>query len=221
MPTLDIIQALVVLLPGFVTTGVIRALFVGETENDFDKVVKSLIYALINYAIYAALLGIWFFFKFHSGGAVPISSNLQDLAPKSPLQLVWLVLISVAVGCIVARYKNNDGHGFLLRPLRITFRSARPSIWHDSFVEGTKYHVIVTLEDERRIIGWPVRYSDDVANPSVFLVDAAWLDEQGQETAVGNEGILILAPMKIASVEFLRSEEKTSPSNSQLKSDER
>lgn len=125
MPTLDIIQALVVLLPGFVTTGVIRALFVGETENDFDKVIRSLIYALINYSIYAALLGTWFFFKYNSGGAVPIYSSLQELAPKAPLQLVWLVLISIVVGCIVAFYKNNDGHGFLLRRMRITYRSAQ------------------------------------------------------------------------------------------------
>lgn len=150
---------------------------------------------------------------------MPIYENLQQLAPKAPLQLVWLVLISVGTGCLVALYKNNDGHRFLLRPMRITYRSARPNIWHDSLVEGTKYHVIVTLEDKRRIIGWPLRYSDAVENPSLFLTDAAWIDESGQEFPVGNEGVLILAPMKIASVEFLRSEKVDSPSQPQLKSE--
>ncbi len=65
MPTLEIIQALIVLLPGFVTTGIVRALFVGETESDFDKVVKSLIFSFLNYTIYAGVLWFWSLFSGH------------------------------------------------------------------------------------------------------------------------------------------------------------
>jgi hypothetical protein len=71
--TQDIIKGLMVLLPGFVTAGVIRALFVGETENDFDKVVRSLIYSFIDYTLYTLLVWI-----IHKSDASPPRSIMQN-----------------------------------------------------------------------------------------------------------------------------------------------
>ena len=134
-----------------------------------------------------------------------------------PLDVALLGLIALTLGCLVAAYKNNDGHA-LLRRLRVTYRSARSDIWHDCLVvESAQFHAIVTLEDGRRILGWIIRYSDNMESPSLFLRKAAWLVEEEGETKeipTGNEGILLLPPMKVASVEFLRAAEPESPEES-------
>lgn len=198
MPSPDIFKVLLVLLPGFVTTGVVRALTISREEGEFDKVVRALSYSFINYVILAVV---------RSSSA---TSYLDPAAtPLSrPIDIALLGLIALLMGCLVSAYKNNDWQR-ALRYLRLTYRSSRFDIWHDCLVvEGSKFHVVVTLEDGRRIMGWMLRYSDGMEKPVLFLKDATWLTESG-DIPTANEGILLLEPMKIASVEFSRTEEPT------------
>lgn len=190
------------MLPGFVTTGIIRALTVSSEDGEFDKVVRALSYSFLNYAIFASIRNSKPLLKYLDPETTPLTGS-SDVA--------LLGVIAVAMGCFVSAYKNNDWHR-VLRKIKLTNRSSRPNIWHDSLVEGSKFHVVVTLEDGRRILGWPVRYSDNIENPALYLKEAVWLSEENgvaKEVPTGNEGILLLAPMKIASVEFLRTEEPT------------
>lgn len=187
-----------ILLPGFVTTGVIRALTVTPESTEFDKVVRAFSYSFLNYMVFALIY-------------TASKSTLPFLDPSAPLSatidIVIIGAIALAMGCLVAAYQNNDGHA-LLRLLRLTYRSSRLDIWHDSLAVGSsKFHVTVTLEDGRRILGWVVHYSDTMEEPALFLRKAAWLvEEEGEikEIPAANEGILLLPTMKIASVEFLR-----------------
>ena len=198
MPSPDAFSVLLVLLPGFVTTGIIRALTISPENSEFDKVVNALSYSFLNYMLFAAI---------GSYSQSPTSFFNPSAPLSQPLNIVLLGGIALGMGFLVSAYKNNDCHKFL-RKIRLTNRSSRPDIWHDSLVEGSAFHVIVTLEDGRRILGWPSRYSDDMGKPALFLTEAAWLVD-GDEISTGNEGILLLAPMKIASVEFLRFEAET------------
>lgn len=188
------------LLPGFVTTGIARALFVSETESEFDKVVKSLIFSFINYTIYAGVLGIWSLFT--GRGAAP---TILEMAPKTPAGLIVLSLIAVATGFCVAYYQTNNGHKWLYQ-WKITRRSTRHNVWHDFFIDHAQTYVIVTLEDGRRLYGWPYAYSDSASEPSLFLTQAEWLvEEDGKQkrTPVGGGGILLTQIMKIASIEVM------------------
>lgn len=184
------------------TTGVIRALFVGETENDSDKVVKSLIFSFVNYTIYAGFLGLWAFF-FSRGQN---NFNIVEMAPKTPGALVGFSLIALSTGLIMAFYKTNNGHKLLYKP-KITKRTPRQNVWRDFFSDHAKTYVIVTFEDGRRLYGWPYAYSDNSAEPSLFLTKAEWLvtDETGEQKrfATGVGGILITQTMKIASIEVM------------------
>lgn len=193
MPSAESLKVLLVLLPGFVTTGVIRSLYVGQNESEFDKVVRALAYSFLNYAIYAGFKSLLNFTGFF---------DLSRPLPSSTADVVLLAAISLILGLGVAAYKNNDGHR-LWRRCRVTHRSSRQDIWQDSFVEGQKSYVLVTLEDGRRLVGWPLRFGDDMEKPSLFLTDGYWIGENDVHIPFGNEGILLLATMKIASVEFL------------------
>lgn len=201
MPTLEIIQALIVLLPGFVTTGIVRALFVGELQSEFDKVVNSLIFSFINYTIYSGVLWIWSLFT--GRGVTP---TILEMAPKTPSDLITLSLIAVATGFAVAFYQTNNGHKWLYK-WKITRRSTRHNVWHDFFIDHAKTYVIVTFEDGRRLYGWPYGYSDNPSEPSLFLTKAEWLivDEDGEQkrSPISDGGILITQTMKIASIEVM------------------
>lgn len=201
MPTLEIIQALIVLLPGFVTTGIVRALFVGAKESEFDKVVGSLIFSFINYTIYAGVLWIWSFFA--GRGTTP---DIMEMAPKTPLGLIVLSSIAVVTGFAAAFYQTNNGHKWFYK-WKITNRSTRQNVWHDFFIDHAKTNIIVNLEDGRRLYGWPQAYSDNPTDASLFLTNADWLvvDEAGEQKSVpvGNGGILITNMMKIASIEVM------------------
>lgn len=205
MPSADVFKVLLVLLPGFVTTGIIRALTVSSEDGESDKVVRALSYSFLNYAIFSYIRS-----------AKPVVSYLDPSVAllSRPVDVAWLAGIAIAMGCIVSAYKNNDGHR-ILRLIRLTYRSSRSDIWHDSLVEGGKFHVVVTLKDGRRIFGWPVRYSDNIKDPALFLEKAAWLSEgeDGEiiETPTGNKGILLLAPTEIASVEFVEEDDPKVP----------
>jgi hypothetical protein len=212
VPTLEIVQALIVLLPGFVTTGIARALFVGEVENDFDKVVKSLIFSFVNYTIYAGVLWIWSLLSRTN----TTSPTLLEMAPKTPGTLIVLSLIAVATGLVVAFYQTNNGHRTLYR-FKITQRSTRQNVWHDFFLDHAKTYIIVNLEDGRRIYGWPYSYSDNPTEPSLFLTKAEWLsvDDEGQEKriSVADGGILLTSVLKIASIEVVGTQDEPESPN--------
>jgi len=197
VPSTDVFKVLLVLLPGFVTTGIVRALsFTGE-EKDFDKVVSALAYSFLNYTIFAALHFFKSSFNFLNPSAPPLSN---------PFDVALLGFIAIIVGLLASAYKNNDWHRWA-RSLHLTYRSTRLNIWHDCIIGGLDFYVVVTLEDGRRLMGWVRRWGDDIEKPSLYLVDATWLNDDDTQTPVANEGILLLAPMKIASVEWMRGEQ--------------
>lgn len=215
----ELVQGLILLLPGFVTAGVIRALHVGSTESDFDKVVKSLIYTFVDYAAYAPLMWVKDQFLDHRNAAL-LSLNLETLPPKQPLDVLVLLCVAVLVGIVVSFYLTNDGHKWILRPLGATRRTTSQNVWHDVFREVKQLYVIVNFEDGRRLFGWPFHYSDDSAQPYLFVTKAEWLsvDASGAEvrTPTGDEGIMILPSMKVTSIEFLSSAPPRQPFSSRL-----
>ena len=55
--------------------------------------------------------------------------------------------------------------------------------------------------------GWLAFYSDEVEESSLFLEQAAWIDQNGLESAIDGPGILITKEVGIEYVVFLRSRE--------------
>ncbi len=128
------------------------------------------------------------------------------MAPKTSSGLIALSLIAISTGFAVAFYQTNNGHKWLYK-WKITRRSTRQNVWHDFFIDHAKTYVIVTLEDGRRLYGWPYAYSDNSSEPSLFLTQAEWLiaDGEGEQkrVPVSDGGILITQTMRIASIEVM------------------
>ena len=201
--TKEIIQGLTILLPGFVTTGVIRSLYYGDVDNDFDKVSKSLIFTFVDYLTYTVSLQIWAWL-FHQGGA-PRNVDVTKALPTSPLQILLLFGISVFVGVVTVAYKNHNGHR-IFKKLNISSETTFPNTWHEAFRLHGNTFVIINFEDGRRLSGWIDFFNRDVSQPMLYVTKADWLsvDSQGNQIVTPcPNGVLILSGAKISFIEFM------------------
>ena len=62
---------------------------------------------------------------------------------------------------------------------------------------------MIHLIDGRQIIGWPKYYSEEPNNKETFLVDAAWMEDNGEFIDVGGPAILITGNRTIKLIEIL------------------
>ncbi len=202
--SLDTLAVLLILLPGFVTLFIERALAYQREPSPTILVARALLYSLLNYAAFT-LTGLplmkWAIQEDANGRAFL-------LLRSSALSAIVLLAIAAAMGMVVGWLKGHDLHMRLARKLGLTLRTSREGLWLDLFQDhyGTRAtdppFVVVTLRDGRRVNGWPLYFSDEYnAGPVLFLSKAKWLaDDASEPTAIPNPGILI----KGSEIEFVQ-----------------
>ena len=101
-------------------------------------------------------------------------------------------------------YINLDGN-HIFRKVRLTERTARRSIWNDVLQSVAKPGQIVQVElgDKRSLLGVLQFYSDAADDASVYLIDAAWVKEDGTTVPIPGPGILLGRNSDIQSISLL------------------
>ena len=190
LPSLDMLYVLLILLPGFVTLIIERAMFFRPDEGSFDKVAKALFYSLCNYALFSLT-------------TLNLLSGSETNCKPDTAGIIVIFIISTLLGVIIGAVKTNDLHMSILRWLRLTRRTCRSSIWLDLFVDlypigvpPTSAHpnVLVFLRGGRKLHGLPRYYSDHFHDgPVLFLRDAQWIldDEEESTIDIPNPGVLL------------------------------
>ena len=175
--TLQGLQILLILLPGFVTSWIVLALTVRPPQTELDKIIEALFYSFVTYFLSVLVLGIQPFVVIltQRGG-----SEMQLGVDVSALRqfVLWSFLISVVMGLVISALNTNDLPTRFLRWAHITRRSSRASVWSDVFHDITAF-VIIEFTDGRRLRGWPRYFSDTPEEASLFLERAAWLLDDG------------------------------------------
>lgn len=202
MPTTsEAFGILLLLLPGFACAYIVEKLTVRKKQSDFDKVIEAFLFSLILYIVVAP------FFDF----TLPLVWNRLTLSGSEQyiLHLRWLYLAVLAICAAVLAiiYSANLNHDWVLRLLRkigVTQRTARNTIWNDTFQDIQASYVLVEIAGNRRLIGFVRYYSDDPEENSIFLEDAAWiLDDEGTQQPILGPGILLTRLSGIESISFL------------------
>lgn len=189
----DLIPVLVFLLPGFVSAGIVALLVIRKPSEPFSRVIEAFIFTMINLALFTILKSVV--------TRIPgLRVNSQDFFTAGNLSI--MTLCAVLVGLVWSFEANNQLIFRLLRFLKITSKTTKPSVWIDVLSE-TKAYVVVHLKDERRIYGWPRRYSDDETERAIFLEQATWLTENGDALNDPPIGILLDKNSDIAFIEFV------------------
>jgi uncharacterized membrane protein len=164
----ETLTLLVVLLPGFVSAKLIRWLCPRPQQTEMEKLVDALLYSFIAYVVFTLIFG-----------------HVQHL---TRLHVAVLAIISMGLAGTISFVTTNDSVGGILRSLRFTDRTTRPSVWHDVFHKYGGY-VLVELADGRCILGWIEFYSDFPNPPALFLSDACWIEPNGNRRQVHGRGI--------------------------------
>jgi len=162
------IYVLLILLPGFITFFVERALVYQNPCQAAELVAKSLVYSLL---VFVAVYGL---------DAVLLHGQLSPLWVQ-----VSYVLAASILGLLIGLLKTHGGYMKLAQRLKLTKRTPHVSTWLDVFHQyyppQTRIgpYVTVTLKDGRQVMGYPTFFSDDYHDgPVLFLVEARWLADE-------------------------------------------
>ncbi|MEO7028524.1 MAG: DUF6338 family protein [Acidobacteriaceae bacterium] len=194
---LEALGIFLILMPGFTCAYLTQSLAVRRKQSDLEKAVEALLFSLILYLSILPFFGYVLPISWHPGadGSYHIAINYRFL--------LTLFLSSLILGILYAANVNHDWMLGLLRKTRITERTARSTIWNDTFQEVGGF-VQIGMSGGQSVLGWVRYYSDEVDDGSVFLEDAAWIDDKGDEQPIDGPGILLTREAKIESVMFLR-----------------
>src|SRR5208337_155123 len=205
---------LLMLLPGLIAARIVQSFCVGAAkQSDFDKVVEALIHTFCVVVVYAVFVK-----------RLPLQINSWTEGNKTHYSvdalrgpLPWLLLIAVAWGFLAMICNNLDVPWKWLRKFGVVSRSARNSVWHDTFYEhGELNYVQVELSDGRFVLGYLQHYSDQPEDGSLFVGDASWIgygqDGQTSVVPIPGPGILLTKSSGIVNVAFLKP--RSEPANS-------
>jgi len=193
----EALSIFLILLPGFTAAYVTQSLAVRREQTELDKVIEALLCSAFLFLV------IWPFFRFSLPLSWSISTDGQFHTHANYPFLLTLFVAAVGLGVAFAANINHDwGLGFLRR-IKVTERTARSAVWHDVFQENGGW-VQVAMKDGKRALGWVRYYSDDVEERSLFLEDASWIDEEGNERHIDGPGLFLTKDSEIESVMFLK-----------------
>jgi hypothetical protein len=190
---------LLVLLPGFASAYLVQLLAARRRQSELDKVIEALIFSLTLYLITLRFFGYSLPIAWHHGDVN--NSDAWQIIIVWP-HLMWLAGLALVLGAAYAACINHNWLTVLFRWLRISERSSRSSVWNDTFPDIQGF-VQVGLSSGRTVIGWIRKYSDEDDAYELFLQEAAWVDDKGDEYPIHGAGILLTKNSGIEYVMFL------------------
>jgi hypothetical protein len=189
----DLISLLQYLLPGFISAWVFYAFTSYPKPSQFERVVQALIFTVIIQAMIYFVKALLF-----RVGHVYIFGVWNDVP-----QLIWSILCAIFLGLLFSYFANNDKFHAVFRKIGVTKETAYASEWFGAFLKNVTY-IVLHLEDERRLYGWPTEWPSEPRNGHFLITDASWLDDKGKEIPIiGVENVLIDV-RQVKWVEFMK-----------------
>jgi hypothetical protein len=179
----DVLQTLLVLLPGFLTAEIVGALVLREERSAFDRVVQAMIYTFLSHLLWTLI------------SLLPFDSATPGV------NLFGLGICAVFWGLLQTYVVNSGILHDQFRKWGLTQATSRPNEWYDAFYRR-EWYVILHLKDGRRIFGWPLLYSQRPDKGHIFLTGAVWLDSPNEATP-SQEVNFLISVTDVRFVEFV------------------
>lgn len=187
----EIISLLNFLLPGFLAAWVIYALTNHEKPNQFERTIQALIFTVLIQALVWVLKHFMLFL-----------GELIELGQWSTAsELVLSYSLALLLGILFAKLYKDDLLYYWLRRLNLTAKSSHPNEWVDVFSKFPRF-VVLHMNDERRIFGWPEVWPSSPSDGHFFIVYPSWQTSEGVSDISGVEGVLV-SSKDVKWVEFL------------------
>ncbi|MCE5226499.1 MAG: DUF6338 family protein [Porphyromonadaceae bacterium] len=189
----DVILLLQYLLPGFISAWVFYAFTSYPKPSQFERVVEALIFTIIIQAVLFSLKALLLYIgHFYTFGIWNEAS-----------QIIWSVCFATIFGFVLAYFANNDKLHRIFRYLKITRQTSYASEWFHAFKDNVTY-VVLHLEDERRLFGWPLEWPSDPTSGHFLIANASWLKSEKEEIFLNNVENILVNAKDVKWVEFMK-----------------
>lgn len=178
----EIIALISFLTPGFLAAWVIYGLTSHDKPAQFERVIQALI---LTVAIKALVF-------LESKIAIKIGQYWHLGTWNEDSALICSMVTALLVGLGFSYLVNKDLLHNFLRRCKFTNRSSHPNEWSDVLSKFPRY-VVLHLEGERRLFGWPEVWPSNPKSGHFFIITAAWLQDGEYFDITGAEGVLIQA----------------------------
>lgn len=172
------------LLPGFLAAWVLYGLTSDPKPSQFERVVQALIFTFLVHALLPPLQWTLQWIGSHLGALRPWDDISRDIARLS---------LALFLGIVLVVYTNTDALHSWLRERGLTTRTAYPSEWFSVFSRTVTY-VILHLQDERRLYGWPKEWPNEPDKGHFYIMFPSWINDDGTQLELpGVQGLLVLS----------------------------
>lgn len=186
----DVLVVLFFLLPGFIAAWTYYGLTSFPKPGQFERIVQAFIFTIIVQVIMYSVKYLLVF----------VPENAADLPENT--RIAFSVFMAFVVGAVFARFANNDKFHAAMRWMRFTQETSYPSEWYSAFANHKTY-IVLHLNGQRRLYGWPVEWPSDPDKGHFALVDAEWLTEKDSIKLPGVDRVLI-PTSEVEFVEFMQ-----------------
>lgn len=192
--TSEILQVLMLLLPGFISAWIFYSLTSYPKPSEFERVVQALIFTVL---IQGLVVPTKYLLYMTGGSLVSFGPWTKDAT------LVTSLIIATIIGILFSAFANNDRFHTLLRALKITKETSYESEWFGAFSETPTTYIVLHLKGERRLYGWPQEWPSDPRFGHFSIVQAEWLDGEDRIDLQNVKNILVPAK-EVEFVEFMK-----------------
>ncbi|OUE79103.1 hypothetical protein AZ013_004145 [Citrobacter freundii] len=194
----ELFNILKFLLPGFLSAWVFHAFTSYPKPSQFERIVQALIFTVFVLAL-TFVIKSWLLYigkEWRSFGAW--TANVE---------LTWAYISAIIIGLAFSIAANTDKFHALLRFLRITKQTSYHCEWFGAFHAREEQWVVLHLNDDKRVMGWPHEWPSDPSKGHFVLMFPSWLDGD-KEIPLPQVEIIILKVTDIRWVEFLNNPEE-------------
>lgn len=190
----EVVSILTFLLPGFVAGVIFNSLTSHPKPSDFDRIFQALIFTSLIQALTASAL--W------------VSSRISFLSftEYQHADIILSAVLAIALGLVTSFVFNHDWLHVFLRIIHVTRENSYPSEWYSSFSRNPDCYVVLHLDGERRLYGWPEEWPSQSDKGHFRIAEAEWLLDDGG--TISGEGVvaIVVPATEVIMVEFIRAE---------------
>lgn len=199
----ELFNILKYLLPGFLSAWVFHAFTSYPKPSQFERIVQALIFTVF---VHAATFCIkWSALAIGKKG-LSIGSWTENV------EISWSYISAFIIGLIFSIAANTDRFHAFLRWLHITKQTSYHCEWFGAFNARHNQWVVLHLNDDKRVMGWPHEWPSDPSKGHFVLMFPAWLDGDKEILLPQVESILFKVS-DIRWVEFINNQ----PENDDVK----
>lgn len=188
----EFIALLQYLLPGFVAAWVFYSFTSFPKPSQFERVVQALIFTIIVQAFLLIIRKCFFW----------VDNKWLMFTWDKDSALWCSIVLAVLLGTLFSFFANNDAIHKKLRDIGITRESSYPSEWFGAFLKNVTF-VVLHLDGERRIYGWPREWPSESGKGHFVLEQACWLTEENEQIPLVGVKSIMIDVKEINMVEFM------------------